>query len=217
MTTKYNPLILLKRIAVLVALIDIIIWCPLWQSSNLLQRKITVQLESADLYEALKVIAVEEKIPIGIEWVSTDNAETHNVKKISKSYNQESLESLLNDLMPRDSHYTWTATSQGVVNVFPKNESSRLLDVSISKIQFDKSDRNTTKRILYSLPELQQVLNRKELSPGYVITIKPLQKDDVFISLERQNVTVREILNEIGKNTGFWGVVTLNNRLFINF
>lgn len=115
-----------------------------------------------------------------------------------------SLTDVLNAIVQSAPRYQWR-DSGGFIEVLPLEERSPLLDTIISNFRVDAVDEREAINQLVELPEVQASMRAMSLNrqdPGEASTKSKGEK----FSISLQNVTMRQTLNRIAKESGarFW-------------
>jgi hypothetical protein len=114
---------------------------------------------------------------------------------------------VLNAIVAQESGFTW-AEINGVVNIGPRRQKNSLLDVRVAQFHITNAGFDQIPRAIDSLPELKLWLQDNHLSNGPAVfsvtgAVSPGQPFKPLVSLDLQDVTLREILNGIAQSHGY--------------
>jgi hypothetical protein len=114
---------------------------------------------------------------------------------------------VLNAIVAQEPGFTW-AEINGVVNIGPRRQRNSLLNVRIARFHLANASYDQIPRTIDSLPELKNWLQDNHLTKGpasFVVIggIGPGQPFKPLVSLNLQDVTLREILNGIAQSHGY--------------
>jgi hypothetical protein len=196
------------------------------KDEDLLDKRIeTFKVEESETPSVLKKLAYEHNIPIGIEVLS--NPSVNPGKKIDLQLENKSVRELLQSIVEQDTRYEWKLVD-GVINVFPKNDSDillgELLSTQVAHFSVDNcQNRLTVRSNLLDVSSIKSKLEDAKVSPLVVaFTGIDLVKLGEKSKLNLSNKTLREVLNAIIKNssTRFWSLKRVgdnNEFILLNF
>ncbi|MEM4282842.1 MAG: hypothetical protein QXN89_04190 [Candidatus Woesearchaeota archaeon] len=166
--------------------------------TELLNRKITIQVSQATFVYALAKLAGEYEIPIGLEKAATHKDE----RKIDLDFKETNLKEVLDSIVKQEPAYRWELTD-GVINFIPAKDRHEflaiLLDTSINKYApAEDSDRFDLRNRILELPEVRNLMTSQGIrvymfSDEYSI----FRRISGRKNLSAFNTTVRGILNKV--------------------
>ena len=181
------------------------------QDSNYLGQKTTINTHAADIELVLEAIAKTSGLPVGFVSSSKTNSAKAKITYLAKD---KQLSEILDDLFPQSSEYAWSF-EKGVINVFPKRGSKKLLDITISNIVLEGNTLQIGKEILQSPEVVLQVKNMN-------FNLELFKEDDSTLKTERiyqkpnnetfnltfQSIKLEELLNQLLRNKAaiFWSL-----------
>jgi hypothetical protein len=183
------------------------------QSTNtdaLLNKNVSVRMDGVYTFRVLDFLAGEYNFPVGVEI-----APSPEDKKISVNIFQQPLRAALDAIVEADPDYKWEV-NDGVVNLIPKNETDSLLTIRIKSFQARNLNRLDTRRAIGALPEVKAKLDRLglEFSDLSVWRTREIQ-DQMRLTINMRDTTLKAILNELAKKTGEWGISIFGKFVFI--
>jgi hypothetical protein len=179
-------------------------------SDSLLQKTVSVRMYDVYAPQVLDFLATEFVFPTGIEI-----APSHDDKKISVNIFQQPLRVALDAIVKDDPDYKWEV-NDGVVNLLPKNDSDSLLGIGVKSFQVRDMSRLETRRAIAALPEVSAKL--KSLGLEFTeINLWPTRdkRDQMRLTIDMRDTTLKAILNEIAKKTNGWGISRFGEFVFI--
>lgn len=165
-------------------------------NSRLLERPISLRLNKATILLAASTLAVEKRIPVGLQLSSAGNNEPNidiNVKDVP-------LLEVLNMIVQQTSVYAWEYRD-GVINIFPARDSDpffkKLLETEISHFIPKSNDKFEIEEALLNLPEVKRLMAAEKVTAErfsyvYYPSIYANNAD-----LSAQNIEMRSLLNKI--------------------
>jgi len=168
-----------------------------------LQRAVTDYQDGAAGFPfLLNNIAKRYEFPIGIE-LRPDALGIAASVQLKQGVVADVLEAVVRQ-MPG---YKWDERS-GVVNVMPADTQGSLLEVTIAHFQFEHRRLDRVPEAVVAVPEVKAWLDRNGVTQRRVINllgspdaIAKAQEDQPQVSADLANVTLREALNRVVKNT----------------
>jgi len=146
-------------------------------------------------------------IPIGLEVVTEKKGE--RTKRISIKVEEGTIRDVLDAIVQADPRYKWEEVND-VINIFPKEAGSPLLETVVSHFQVDQVNKVIASSAISETPEVKKKIKEMGISRAELIALSmwniPPPDFVVRFSLNLYNVTVRRILNEIMKAAGsnYW-------------
>lgn len=173
-------------------------------------------INNATMEEALRKLN-SWGIQVCLEQVPRENEEEEEVR-ISVRLQDASVKEVLNALVAADKRYTWERYQRStsfeytnLINVFPvgaKKDPNNLMSIKAKKVvmKFPTSPQNLISKIEYFVPEIARKLHQGTVAGS--IPGGPFGgKMNLHIDFEFEEMTVREILNEIALRTAGEGWV----------
>jgi hypothetical protein len=160
--------------------------------------------ESID--QVLGRLAKDFNVPIGLEKIATVISCSSEDRKLSIKVEQGTVRDALNAIIQADQRYKWEEVD-GVINVLPKEDNSRLLETHVSNFQIDEVTWTDARQLIRELPEVKSRLNESGLIERSAILVTGSGENNLpRFSFKLRNTTLRGILNEILKMKGysFW-------------
>jgi hypothetical protein len=118
---------------------------------------------------------------------------------------------VLNVIVAQQRGFKW-AVINGVVNVGPRQNAGSIVDLQISHFRINRASFDQIHAAIVSIPEVKKWLEDNHIAEhGATVVIGPVSPGQPFkplVSLDLQDVTLREILNTIIKCSGYhaWSV-----------
>lgn len=171
-------------------------------------------LNADNFLDALAKVASQYQIPIAVEW----SEDTNTKQKVSQSWIDTDIRELIQQLVSEQPGYEFGIKNE-VVHVFPKwTKSSRqnFLDLKIQKFSVDNQVPESASHQLGDLVRLKVSPAIKTGAPlrgiGWSQATSP---DDFEISLELENISVRDALDQIAlaSNRKIWVVTFTDDSL----
>ncbi|MFQ5927688.1 MAG: hypothetical protein ACE5MH_09675 [Terriglobia bacterium] len=153
------------------------------------------ELENATLVEALQALKAYG-LKVGLELKPVQRGE--KAKRFSISLSRTSIRDILDAIVGKAGRYSWTEVKRpyptGMVNVFPSDPELRFdnvmkLEIRHFEIKGDIDPTNAINQIGGRVPELARLLG------GTVGSRGTLESEEFW--LVRENISLRELLNEI--------------------
>lgn len=169
----------------------------------------TSKWENQSFSNVVNKLFWEYDVPSGLSIAFEKTGEKEILINFNPNTNE--INDLLNDLIKSDSRYVWK-NYDGVYNVFPQ-EDYEILDVKISDFKSENLPLSELEKQIIDIPEFKKYLEENNL----VDKIPDAEKKYGFLccgfvgrensrnkfSINLQNPTIREILNEIVRIRGF--------------
>jgi hypothetical protein len=170
-----------------------------------------------DVYasQVLEFLATEYQFPAGIEIESSDNVADKD-KRISIYVFQKPLEFALNEIVRANPRYRWEL-NEGVVNLLPKEASESLVEIKIEKFEAINMKRIDVRKAIGDIPELGEKL--KSLGLEFTtISVWPNKdkRDTMILTVDIKDTTLKSVLNEIAKKTGYWSASRFSGYFFVS-
>jgi hypothetical protein len=174
------------------------------QSNDASNQPIELHLTNATLIYALSTLAVDYRIPVGLEVSDAD----HNEARINITLKNAKLRDVLDSIVKQDKNYRWEIRD-GVVNFIPvrsRNEVLKsLLDTRIA--HFAPKNGFTPFEIRSSITELPEVKSVLLTNKVYAINIDNINGHSVYIdktfNLDVSDMDIRGILNKIVRESAY--------------
>lgn len=113
-----------------------------------------------------------------------------------------SLRNVLDAIVSKDLRYRWDF-DDGVINLIPRDGEPALLSTHIRRFLLDKPTAiDYAVNQLLALPEVQEQESRLHISPGVQLLSGPVPMHDTKITLQLENITLKEMLNAIVRTHG---------------
>jgi hypothetical protein len=167
-------------------------------SEDLTTQSLTLRVENESLITCLATLAVEYRVPIGLEvaFDHDDNA------KLNFDVKNESLKKILDLICRQEPSYRWEVRD-GVINFVPRDSTdqflSKLLDTNVSRFAPQKGvNKFGLRNSVADLPEVKTFLSVNDLTisrleyPTY-----PSVYSNADLDLSISNTNVRGVLNKI--------------------
>ncbi|MBO0720359.1 MAG: hypothetical protein J2P41_06035 [Blastocatellia bacterium] len=171
-----------------------------------------------DVYasQVLEFLATEFKFPAGIEIESSDDIPDKD-KRISIYVFQKPLEFALNEIVKANPRYRWEL-NDGVVNLLPKDATKSIVETKIDKFDAANMKRIDVRKAIGNIPELSEKLNSLGLE-FTTISAWPSRdrRDTMVLTVDIKDKTLKSLLNEIAKKTGFWSASRFSGFFFVSF
>ena len=165
-------------------------------SAGLLERPISLRLSKATIILAASTLAVEKRIPVGLQLSSSGNNEPNidiDVKDIP-------LVEVLNMIVQQTTVYNWEFRD-GVINFFPTRDSDpffkKLLETRIARFVPKSNDKFEIRDAILNLPEVMRLMAAEKVTAdkyGY-ISYPSIYANNADLST--QHTDVRSLLNKI--------------------
>jgi hypothetical protein len=168
-------------------------------ASELLGRKLTVHVSDATLIYVLATLAVDHRIPVGLEKSSAHKDE----KKVNIDVEGATLREVLDSIARQEPAYRWEVID-GVINFTPAHDRHgfvmTLLDTPVSRFAPAKGiDKFQLRNTVLELPEVQSLMASNEIRidrfSDYVDRRSIYADDEVDLSISKTNV--RSVLNKV--------------------
>jgi hypothetical protein len=185
------------------------------QTDSLLQRSVSVRMYDVYASQVLEFLATEYQFPAGIEIESSDNVADKD-KRISIYVFQKPLEFALNEIVRANPRYRWEL-NEGVVNLLPKEASESLVEIKIEKFEAINMKRIDVRKAIGDIPELGEKL--KSLGLEFTtISVWPNKdkRDTMILTVDIKDTTLKSVLNEIAKKTGYWSASRFSGYFFVS-
>lgn len=167
-------------------------------SEELTNQSLTLRVENETLITCLATLAVEYRVPIGLEI-----ANNHDDKaRLSFDVKNESLKKILDLICQQEPAYRWEVRD-GVINFVPTQSTdeflSRLLDTPVSRFAPEKGlNKFGLKNVVADLPEVKNFLNVNDLTVSRLeYPTYPSIYSNGDLDLSISNTNVRGVLNKI--------------------
>ena len=186
------------------------------QEDLILKKEISIQVKNVSLTHILQTIAIENKIPIGIEEaISFQPVNTDDINsKMSLNIQQKEVGAVLNDLFTAESAYSWQV-DDGVIIVKPKDPNRSITSIMLTRFQVSQATEDEARQAVVNLPELQVKLKNIGISTGPVMITKLGPPTSLTITLDVKNVSLFNTLNRLAKITYFWHIFYLDGKMYI--
>ncbi len=175
------------------------------------------KVQDADLGEALRYLVAQTNglAAVGVERVSESNAATQAGPKMSLHIEQGTVAEILKQICSHDGRYTFADAGEGVINVFPieqSPESKALLSLPLRRVDISRSEwpGNLFGRIREFAPDLDAYLTERQRkyleragrvphgTPGAIMSTNVAPPR---IEIHLGPTTVRDALNAIAAYT----------------
>jgi len=178
-----------------------------FQQTNFLDRKIgPLMIKDESIDRILERISRTYDIPMGIDLA--DEMKSAD-RQVDVDFPETVLRSVLDYLVQKDPRYRWKLEGQ-VVHFFPITDRddflSTLLDTKLKRVSFSSQLLESDMRYeILSLPEINAKLMEANVEPLMFEMGFP-SKQQLGVSLEYSNLTLRELLDQITLRTNrkFW-------------
>jgi hypothetical protein len=135
-------------------------------------------------------------IPIGIELNGQLPAQTMSIE-----VSDGTVADAFSAIMKHAPGYTWVEKN-GVVDIMPEQDTNSILDLRIGHFKVHNATPNDIQSAVRSLPEVKAWLSQNYVVERSFMTTSILigsdgKTDEPRVSLERRNVTLREIMNSL--------------------
>lgn len=165
-------------------------------SVDLLQRPISLRLSKATVMLAASTLAVEKRIPVGLQLSSSGN----NEPNIDIDVRDIPLVEVLNMIVQQTTVYGWEYRN-GVINFFPTRDSDpffkKLLETRIARFVPKSNDKFEIEDAILNLPEVTRLMTTEKVTAdryGY-INYPSIYANNADLST--QHTDVRSLLNKI--------------------
>jgi hypothetical protein len=162
-----------------------------------------VYLENSGIEQAVKELAYQKRLRVGLETVPGDKSIKRSV---SLRLERATVGEVLDKLLAIDPRYNWREIG-GMISVAPST-SDPLLDTLIRRFAIKQKSKTEALDQLFRTPELQAAFATAGVRPRSFLSIagKVPDSDSKKFSLSFHDATVREILNRIIQEIGapFW-------------
>ena len=166
-------------------------------SKDLTTQTLTLRVENETLITSLATLAVEYRVPIGLEVAFNHNDKT----RLSFDVKNESLEKILDLICRQEPAYRWEVRD-GVINLVPKSTDqflSKLLDTHVSRFAPKKGlNKFELRNVVADLPEVKNFLYLNDVTVSrleYPTYPSVYSNEDLDLSIS--NTNVRGVLNKI--------------------
>jgi hypothetical protein len=166
---------------------------------DILARRITLHLSKATMNLALSNLAVQHRVPIGIERSLSHSDD----EKLNLDFDAVTLKEVLDSIVEQEPLYRWERVD-GVINFVPARERDPFVEAFLNTpvAHFDPGKWNSifqVRNAIGDIPEVKRMLeaNRKTIDKygDYVKYPSIYTRDDVDLSIS--NTTVRGVLNRV--------------------
>lgn len=165
-------------------------------SVDLLQRPISLRLSKATVMLAASTLAVEKRIPVGLQLSSSGN----NEPNIDIDVKDTPLVEVLNTIVQQTTVYGWEYRD-GVINFFPTRDSDpffkKLLETRIARFVPKSNDKFVIEDAILNLPEVAKLMTAEKVTAdryGY-INYPSIYANNADLST--QHTDVKSLLNKI--------------------
>jgi hypothetical protein len=172
-----------------------------------------------NIHQVLSDLADTYEVPIGFEESTAfDGRPTPSIRIDIKS---GTIQDVLNLLVNADPRYEWK-TVNGVINVYPKLKQDNVLDVVIPSFKADTHSKASLREAIADLPQVKARMRKLGVRPLQFQFGGMVGAPYARIVLSMKNSSLREILNEISKQTAehYWIVNRFGKKhefLIVNF
>ncbi len=171
------------------------------RKSEILEQEVELHLSDATLVLALSTLAVEKRIPIGLEFAGQEKNEV----KFTIDIGPSKLKDVLNLIVQNRPDYDWKLRD-GVINVSPRGARDpffeKLLNVQIQSFVPKKGlDKFGIRNAILDLPEVQELLKEDAVTAsrlGY--PYKPSNYSRA-VDLKVSDSDLRGVLNKVVRET----------------
>lgn len=197
-----REIVRLSAIASIVVIVQLLLSAPYvvgqMPSENLTTQSLTLRVENETLITCLATLAVEYRVPIGIEVAFNHNDEA----RLSFDVKNESLRKILDLICRQEPAYRWEVRD-GVINFVPTRSTdqflSKLLDTHVSRFAPEKGlNKFGLRNVVADLPEVKKFLYLNDVTVSrleYPTYPSVYSKGDSDLSIS--NTNVRGVLNKI--------------------
>ena len=184
--------------------------------TRLLEIAVSIDATNADVSDVLRELAVNYHISCGIEFVSSNRA-PGSEHKVTIHAVDEKVKNVLDSVVAQDPRYQW-ALLDGAINMMPSSKSDSILDVEILALHLHNVDVNEASREIMGLEQVRASLHKHHLEAGEFSPWRPNQgMNEVRISIDSRPSTLRQLLNQIAQQTGFWSAAAFGSDYWISF
>jgi hypothetical protein len=180
----------------------------LGQSSNmhkLLDQRLTVQVKQATLLYVLDTLAIDHKIPVGLEMPSTEAYKD----KLEINVEDGTLRDVLDSITQQQSAYQWEIRD-GVINFMPTHDRynfiAALLDKNIQQFSPDKGlDKFALRNEILQLTEIRELMSSNSVKIAMFTDSPNTQRMPVSnrADLRTSDATIRQILNKVVRESDY--------------
>lgn len=171
-------------------------------NEGLTNQKITVSFEDVTLIYVLNKLAVEHRVPIGLEESSSENF----TKKLNIKIEAGTLKDVLDEIVRQDQAYRWEL-KDGVINFTPVTHRhsflERLLVTPVNRYApKEGSGKFTIRDAIYDLPEVKNLLvsNNVGIEKTYYPYYKSIYSNS-RVNVGISNTDVRGVLNKVVRDS----------------
>lgn len=177
-------------------------------SQNILDKEVNVNFLEASPIEILRFLSENYNIYTGIETITyDDNKVDKTFLPINIKCVKCSVKDVLTLLVTSDNRYIWNYVDN-TVNVAPKDSSDRVADTYIKDFQVNKKELEEIKSYFFGMPEINEVIRKRSLTPLILMSSGILGIKGEGISLSSRSTTWQKILNELLRKGGIkhWSI-----------
>src|SRR6185369_8558969 len=197
-----REIIRLNSFASFVVIVQVLLSAPYvvgqMPRENLTTQSLTLRVENETLITCLATLAVNYRVPIGIEVALNHDDQA----KLSFDVKNESLKKILDLICRQEPAYRWEVRD-GVINFVPTQSSdqllSKLLDTHVSRFAPKKGlNKFGLRNIVADLPEVKSFLDVNDLTVSRLeYPTYPSVYSNADLDLSISNTNVRGVLNKI--------------------
>jgi hypothetical protein len=172
---------------------------------DLLNRRIRpTEIKNQTIDQVLSLLAIDYKIPIGIELADEKLAPGH---KITLNVPETNLKDFLSSVVAKDTRYNWKLEG-GVIHFSPVTGRdaliAALLDTKISHFAFaEGSSRYSINNDIMNIPEIRAQLVVADVAPMIFLNGASMQRVGKGVALNESGITLKELLDQIVLKTEF--------------
>lgn len=169
---------------------------------DLTTQSLTLRVENETLITCLATLAVEYRVPIGLEVALNHDDKT----RLSFDVKNESLKKILDLICQQVPAYRWEV-KDGVINLLPTQSTdqfvSKLLDTHVSRFAPEKGlNKFGLRNVVADLPEVKGFLDVNEVTVSRLeYPTYPSVYSNGDLDLSISNTNVRGVLNKIVKDS----------------
>lgn len=169
---------------------------------NVLEKQITVSLQSVSVKDALLYISGKSKVRIGFIGVIGDEGN----KKVTLDIRQGSVRQVLNELITQVDSYKWDI-SNDIINVLPTYCQNKVAALKIDFLELSDKKLDEVGTAILDAPEVRIGITNMGVSKTEELKYSGAPRRSL-VSIVLSNQTVREGLNEIASKgfASFWSL-----------
>lgn len=152
-----------------------------------------------NLRVALDEVAARYQIRYGLEYGPQDK----DLQPISLDLSEKSIGTVLNQLVSQKKDYVW-AFADNVYDIFPKSNSTSILDVQIREIEIKALSSRGALSAVGEIPEIEHWLTSHSVSRNelYVCVGSCGEHSEILATLSLKGISFRTLLNTLVREFG---------------